>query len=73
MHDTVWFEINGKPSVAIASSEFTEAAAAQADALGMDAKRCFVRHPIQDRTDAEMVALAEEVVEEIIQALTSAR
>jgi alkanesulfonate monooxygenase SsuD/methylene tetrahydromethanopterin reductase-like flavin-dependent oxidoreductase (luciferase family) len=73
LHDTVWFEINGKPSVAIASSEFTEAAAAQAEALGMDAKRCFVRHPIQDRTDAEMVALAEEVVDEIIQALTGAR
>ena len=72
MHDTVWFEIQGVPSVSIASSEFRDAAAAQAEALGMvDARRCFVRHPIQDRTDAEMQALADEVVTEVIGALTA--
>ena len=47
-----------------------DAAAEQAKALGMDdAKRCFVRHPIQDRTDAEMRALAEAVVGEVVDAL----
>jgi hypothetical protein len=70
LHDTVWFEINGKPAVSIASSEFTEAAQAQADALGMDAKRCFVAHPIQDRTDDEMRQLADDVISEVVQALT---
>ncbi len=71
MHDTVWFEIQGVPAVSIASTEFEDAAAEQATALGMDdAKRCFVRHPIQDRTDAEMRALADEVVSEVIDALT---
>ena len=35
-----------------------------------DAKRCFVRHPIQDRTDDEMRALADEVIDEVIAALT---
>ena len=70
MHDTVWFDIQGVPSVAIASSEFAQAAAAQASALGMEAKRCFVRHPIQDRTDDEMRALAEDVLDEVIAALT---
>ena len=71
MHDTVWFEIQGVPAVTIASSEFEDAATEQATALGMDdAKRCFVRHPIQDRTDAEMQALADEVVQEVIDALT---
>ena len=55
----------------VASSEFKDAATEQATALGMDdAKRCFVRHPIQDRTDAEMQALADEVVQEVIDALT---
>ena len=58
------------PSVAIASSEFEQAAAAQASALGMEAKRCFVRHPIQDRTDDEMRTLAEEVLDDVIAALT---
>ena len=59
------------PSVSIASSEFADAAAAQATALGMDAKRCFVRHPIQDRTDDEMRTLAEEVLDDVIKALTA--
>lgn len=70
MHDTVWFEIRGLPSVSVASSEFGEAAAVQAKALGMrDAKCCFVKHPIQDRTDKEMQELAELAVDEIIEAL----
>lgn len=72
MHDTVWFEIQGTPAVSIASSEFSEAADTQANALGMtDAKRCFVRHPIQDRTDDEMRELADEVVDQVIAALTT--
>jgi alkanesulfonate monooxygenase SsuD/methylene tetrahydromethanopterin reductase-like flavin-dependent oxidoreductase (luciferase family) len=70
LHDTVWFEIQGTPAVSIASAEFVEAAEAQANSLGMDAKRCFVRHPIQDRTDDEMRELADEVIDEVIAALT---
>ena len=66
------FEIHGIPSVAIVSSEFEDAAAEQAKALGLDAARCcFVRHPIQDRTDAEMCELADEIVAGVIAALTS--
>ncbi len=65
------FEIHGIPSVAIVSSEFEEAATEQAKALGLDAARCcFVRHPIQDRTDDEMRELADEIVESVIAALT---
>ncbi len=71
MHDTVWFEIQGKPSVSIASSEFKDAAATQAKALGMDARCCFVTHPIQDRTDDEMRQLADEVFDEVVSALTA--
>ena len=37
----------------------------------MEAKRCFVRHPIQDRTDDEMRTLAEEVLDDVIAALTT--
>lgn len=74
MHDTVYFEIQGKPSVAIASSEFDEAALTQAMALGMaDARRVFVPHPIQDATDDEMRAKAEGVIDAVIEALTSDR
>ena len=71
MHDTVWFEIQGIPSVSIASSEFTDAAETQAKALGMnDAKRVFVQHPIQDADDDEMRAKANACIDEVIAALT---
>ena len=71
MHDTVWFEIQGRPSVSIASSEFAQAAEAQRTALGMDGARyVLVDHPIQDATDAEMRAKAGAVLEAVIEALT---
>ncbi len=71
MHDTVWFEIQGKPAVSIASAEFVDAAATQAEALGMkDAHAVFVEHPIQGATDEEMCAKAEAVVDGVIASLT---
>ena len=59
------------PGVFVASSEFVDAAAAQAKALGFDAARVFVAHPIQDRTDDEMRALADAALDEIVAALTA--
>ena len=55
----------------VASSEFVDAAEAQATALGFDAARVFVAHPIQDRTDDEMRALADTALDEIVAALTA--
>ena len=70
MHDTVWFEINGVPAVTVASEEFADAAATQAEALGLpEARRVFVAHPIQDATDAEMRAKADAVYAEVVAAL----
>ena len=70
MHDTVWFEIQGIPSVMMASSEFIEAAEAQAVSLGLPAmQRAFVQHPIQDATDDELHAKADAVIDEVIAAL----
>ena len=72
MHDTVWFEIQGKPAVFIASTEFDEAARAQAEALGLpEVRRVFVPHPIQDATDEEMRAKADAVVDQVIEALVA--
>ncbi|TDI58631.1 MAG: hypothetical protein E2O92_09400 [Alphaproteobacteria bacterium] len=71
MHDTVWFEIQGIPSVSVASEEFADAAAVQAKALGMnEAKAVFVRHPIQDATDVEMRDKADDTIKAVIEALT---
>ena len=71
MHDIVNLESSGLPGVMIASSEFVDAVSAQADALGADPDRVFVAHPIQDRTDDEMRALADGAVDEILRRLVS--
>ena len=60
------------PSVFVASTEFVDAAAAQVRSIGLDVRRVFVPHPIQDRTDDEMRALAEAAVDEVIAAVTAA-
>ena len=56
----------------MASAPFADAAEAQSRALGLDVARVFVSHPIQDRTDEEMTALADEAVAELISSLTGA-
>ena len=66
MHDITDLEKRGIPGVGIASTEFTEAAAAQAESLGFDAAMVFVQHPIQDRNDDEMRVLAEAAYDEIV-------
>jgi len=69
VHDIVNLESGGVPGVMIASSEFVDAAEAQAGALGSDPARVFVAHPIQDRTDDEMRALADGALDEILRRL----
>jgi len=62
-------DLRGVPGLFIASTEFVDAATAQATALGFDVPVHFVAHPIQDRTDAEMVALADEAYAGVISKL----
>ena len=58
------------PGVFVASDRFAQAADAQGRALGMHPRRVLTGHPIQDRTDDEMRALAEVAFSEIRAALT---
>jgi hypothetical protein len=69
VHDTVNLEAAGVPMVFVASTEFVEAADAQSRALGADPARVFVAHPIQDRTDDELRALADIALADILVAL----
>jgi hypothetical protein len=72
VHDIVDLERRGIPSMFVASSEFVEAAAAQSKALGFSAvARVFVPHPIQDRTDEEMVAYADAAYDDIVSRITA--
>jgi alkanesulfonate monooxygenase SsuD/methylene tetrahydromethanopterin reductase-like flavin-dependent oxidoreductase (luciferase family) len=59
-------EKRGVPGGFVASSEFVEAAKAQAQSLGFDPHKVFVTHPIQDRTDAEMQQLAEDAFDDVL-------
>ena len=72
MHDITDLEGRGIPGVGVASTEFTEAAAAQAESLGFDAAMVFVPHPIQDRTNDEMHALAEAAYDKIVARVSQA-
>ena len=70
MHDIVNLEAVGVAGMFLASTEFIDAAAAQARALGADPAVIFVPHPIQDRNDDEMRALADAVIDDIVASIT---
>lgn len=71
MHDIADLETRGLPGVFVASAEFESAADAQARSLGTpDLKRVFTQHPIQDRTDAEMIEIADRHFPEILAAIS---
>ena len=58
------------PGVFVATVEFESAAVAQCASLGFDAARGYTSHPIQDRTDDEMAAIADAVADQLVAALT---
>ncbi len=58
----------------VASSEFVSAAVSQSEAIGFpDVARVFVEHPIQDRTDEEMIAIADAAFPAILDAICARR
>ena len=71
MHDISDLELRGVPGVFVASAEFVGAAEHQSRSLGYSAMaRVFTPHPIQDRTDDEMVAYADAAFDAILAAIT---
>ena len=72
VHDVAGLEDSGVATVFVASDEFVSARQAQAAALGTDPLVVWLPHPIQDRTDEEMVAHADWAIEALVAALTSA-
>ena len=63
-------EQRGVPAVMVASRPFEDAASVQSEKLGLDVASVFVSHPIQDRTDDEMRAIADDVVQALLESLT---
>jgi hypothetical protein len=66
LHDVQDLDQRGIPGGCVASDVFVEAAAAQAQSLGFEPGVVYVPHPIQDRTDAEMRAIAEQAFEQVM-------
>ncbi|TYP88934.1 hypothetical protein BD833_10390 [Blastococcus xanthinilyticus] len=71
MHDIADLERRGVVGVFLASAVFAEAASMQGVALGFPAPYVLVPHPVQDRTDAELRAVAEEVYPAVVAAVTA--
>lgn len=59
--------------VNIVTTHFVEAANAQCEALGYDASIVYVPHPIQNRTRAELEALADDYFDSILAELGVSR
>jgi hypothetical protein len=71
VHDINDLELRGIPAMFVASDQFVDAAIAQSTSLGFPAvARVFTPHPIQDRTDAEMIAYADQAFDAILAAIT---
>ena len=71
LRDVIEFEALGRPGVLIASDAFVHAADDQARKLGQRAiRRTFVGHPVQDRTDDELRAMAQAVADDALAALS---
>ena len=66
MHDTVDLEARGVPSVFVATTQFIDGADVQARALGAEPAAVYVEHPIQDRTDDEMVTIADDAADAVL-------
>jgi hypothetical protein len=69
VHDIVDLETRGIPSVFVATAAFLDGAERQAKALGFDPAAVYVSHPVQDRTDEEMRAMADEALAKLLASL----
>lgn len=56
----------GIPGGMVATTAFEAAARAQSDALGFEPAVVYVPHPIQDRSDAEIRAIADDAVDAVL-------
>lgn len=66
MHDLQNLDRRGIPGCAVATQAFRQAADAQMKSLGFSAGLVWVPHPVQNRTPAELVALADEALPKIL-------
>ncbi|TKJ31407.1 hypothetical protein A6V29_18435 [Blastococcus sp. CCUG 61487] len=71
MHDIADLERRGVVGVFLASEVFADAARMQGEALGFPAPFVLVPHPVQDRTDEELRAVADDAYAAVVAAVTA--
>jgi hypothetical protein len=72
LRDIIEFESLGRPGVLIASDAFAQAAANQVELLGQPKLAyALAPHPIQDRTDDELRAMAASVADAALAAIST--
>ena len=72
LRDVIEFESLGRPGVLIASDAFAQAAADQVELLGQPRLAyALAPHPIQDRTDDELRAMAASLVDDALAAISA--
>ena len=70
LRDVIEFESLGRPGVLIASDAFAQAAANQVELLGQPKLAyALAPHPIQDRTDDELRAMAADLADQALAAI----
>ena len=62
----------GIPGVSVVTTGFTDAVAAQSQALGFEPAIVYVPHPIQNRTAAELDEIADQAIESALALLVAA-
>lgn len=72
LRDVIEFEALGRPGVLVASDAFAQAAANQVELLGQPKLAyALAPHPIQDRTDEELRAIAVALADQVLAAITA--
>jgi len=71
LHDLTDLDGRGIPGVNIITTQFTDAAAAQSEALGFDPALVVVPHPVQNRTTAELHAMADAAFDKVLAAIAA--
>lgn len=65
------FDQRGLPGASVVTTEFRDAVAVQSRALGFEPAVVYVPHPVQNRTAAELAAVADAVIESALACLTA--
>jgi len=61
----------GIPGCFVITTEFVDAAATQAQALGFEPGIVWAPHPVQNRTKEELTQIAVDIVDDVLEMLIS--